>query len=456
MNRVTVLPSKHLPAKYGFTLLEVIIALALFSTLMTLLWSLFHTYSRLALRSQDAAREIQVVRAVSRQLRTDLHHFAQLAVPPDVIPSTEATPAETDPNEAATPSAPQDTTATSQDSGVFATANESSRPAALMEHFQVQLPEETYLKGTATRLEVVTRPPYTVNIPSDSQLIGDETRYGTYQVTVYDYRDAKSLETLLREDPILNPERFRQQLAEQPQPANQMGQPAHPLGRPPELHRLNPNENVGLIREVKSWIHVTRDRQREAWMQQAEASTSETSELQPNTADTQPPRNLLEELRQKTRPSNRLSQAPTHRPLWKPPPELNHQRDHLPEITRLQFRYFDGEQWQLQWDGDRQGLPVAVELAFDVDTNAPASRAEEFENAHTRVANGAALNDVLPADEELPPPTFEELQDPLQTLNLQDPTAIVAEYRFVIALPPVGQPAAELDATDSPISEVFE
>ena len=57
---------------YGFTLLEVIIAMALTSTLMLLVWSLFSTYTKLDERSSRAAVELQLVRSVSQQLRSDL------------------------------------------------------------------------------------------------------------------------------------------------------------------------------------------------------------------------------------------------------------------------------------------------------------------------------------------------------------------------------------------------
>ena len=43
-----------------------------------------------------------------------------------------------------------------------------------------------------------------------------------------------------------------------------------------------------------------------------------------------------------------------------------------PEVSGLEFRYFDGETWQSQWDGIKQRvLPVAVEIRLSVDSPDP-------------------------------------------------------------------------------------
>jgi hypothetical protein len=120
-------------------------------------------------------------------------------------------------------------------------------------------------------------------------------------------------------------------------------------------------------------------------------------------------------------------------PPWSPPPEFRHKKDHLPEVTRLQFRYFDGSAWQLDWD-EVEALPRAIEISFDLDSDAPAARAKEFAEAHELMLGGASMQEVLP-EEELSEDEFEDEVDPLLTLNMEDPTAIVTEYRFVIALP---------------------
>ena len=102
------------------------------------------------------------------------------------------------------------------------------------------------------------------------------------------------------------------------------------------------------------------------------------------------------------------------------------QRDHVPEITKLQFRYFDGLRWQLNWDSGRSGqLPLAIEVRFDVDAEA-AERAEE------QLRSGEE-NAKL---EEVAVSTSDDFQDEMvvSVQTLADPDAISTEYRFVVKL----------------------
>ena len=43
-----------------------------------------------------------------------------------------------------------------------------------------------------------------------------------------------------------------------------------------------------------------------------------------------------------------------------------------PEVTAIEFRYFDGQQWLLQWDSEVEGgLPIAVEIALSIAPDDP-------------------------------------------------------------------------------------
>ena len=64
----------------GFTLLEIIIASALATTLMLLVWSLFSIYSKLDTKGTRQATEMQLVRSLMRQLRSDVHHMTVATV----------------------------------------------------------------------------------------------------------------------------------------------------------------------------------------------------------------------------------------------------------------------------------------------------------------------------------------------------------------------------------------
>jgi hypothetical protein len=43
-----------------------------------------------------------------------------------------------------------------------------------------------------------------------------------------------------------------------------------------------------------------------------------------------------------------------------------------PEVSRLEFRYFDGSQWLTEWDSQQNGgLPLAVEITLGITVSAP-------------------------------------------------------------------------------------
>ena len=448
----------------AFTLLEILIASALLSTLMLVLWSLFHTYTQLEERSSRTAVELQLIRSVSKQLRSDVEHFATLAEMPQVaMPSNEsgresesaegnADPGDAEEGNASEPNEEESSEEELEEveGGNESLANDVATDGSIIPSLQIDvgetsqldrnqletaqqfnssLLEQTYIRGSATKLELITRMPYTVDVPTGNALLGAETRYGTHQWVVYEWRDIRELGSLLQNDPILNPSKFNP-----PQP-DPFRDPRLPPAAPPVATRLNPNENVGLIRESKSWLHITRDQRREALRKQAEAAGLLTDgkfawELQPTGTGGSGSR-FAEPIQQ---PSTSLSgrrDSQALLPAWTPPPELRHKRDHIPEVTKLQFRYFDGESWRLDWT-DPESLPLAIEIAFDLDPTAPAVRAKEFEEAHAAMLDGATLTSVLPPEEEL---LDEELEDPFELLNLEDPTAIVTEYRFVIGVP---------------------
>ena len=68
-------------SRLGFTLLEVIIASSLATLLILLVWSLFSVYSKLNDRGDRQATELQLVRSLMHQLRSDLHHASAALEP---------------------------------------------------------------------------------------------------------------------------------------------------------------------------------------------------------------------------------------------------------------------------------------------------------------------------------------------------------------------------------------
>ena len=59
-----------------------------------------------------------------------------------------------------------------------------------------------------------------------------------------------------------------------------------------------------------------------------------------------------------------------------------------PEVTALQFAYFDGVEWSMEWDSElRGGIPVAVEISLVI-------LPEDERQFDTRVEMESAMNNV--------------------------------------------------------------
>jgi hypothetical protein len=97
-----------------------------------------------------------------------------------------------------------------------------------------------------------------------------------------------------------------------------------------------------------------------------------------------------------------------------------------PEVTYLEFRYFDGFEWLEQWDTEQEGgLPTAVEIAIAV--RRPGETAEESGRRRT-----SALRNPRDADPE-------------SAIDLIGVSGTV--YRLVVDVP-AGEPTADEDEQD--------
>ena len=108
------------------------------------------------------------------------------------------------------------------------------------------------------------------------------------------------------------------------------------------------------------------------------------------------------------------------------------QEDRVREMTRLQFRYFDGKQWLLAWNSlSLQRLPVAIEMAFDIDPSA--ADPETQEQLEQRIAE-SHRNRLLDEGESINPFDEEGLLPSVDDRFRSDPTAIWTDYRIVMTL----------------------
>lgn len=67
-----------------------------------------------------------------------------------------------------------------------------------------------------------------------------------------------------------------------------------------------------------------------------------------------------------------------------------------PEVSALQFQYFDGTQWLPDWDSEQQGgLPVAVQIAVSISTIGVDDDGESAVRGITAIADGSSSDNVF-------------------------------------------------------------
>jgi len=74
--------ARRWPPRRGYTLLEILLALAMLATLLACLWSLFGAFTRLFATGPEKVDEAQLVTAFARQLAADLRNALEDSPPP--------------------------------------------------------------------------------------------------------------------------------------------------------------------------------------------------------------------------------------------------------------------------------------------------------------------------------------------------------------------------------------
>ncbi|MBI2479681.1 MAG: prepilin-type N-terminal cleavage/methylation domain-containing protein [Planctomycetia bacterium] len=299
-------------SRHGFTLLEVIIASSLAATLMLLVWSLFSVYSKLYDKGVQQATELQLVRSVMRQLRSDLHHASAALMPTRDVFAT----------------VPSDGSALVSD-------------REIADH--IPLPSGAQLLGTSTRLQMVLRASSRANMhqPSLQTAIDEFTTPAVYELVEYVWYPRS--DSLTRGSEVLE--------------EYELGQESTDVERAPGA--------VGLTRRATPWFLQNSERASDRPSEYAGSidPRSETSlAVNPGTESLRPP-------------------------AWR--------EDAVPEVARLQFRYFDGTSWLGHWDSGQAGrFPVAIEIAFDLQPEEQPDDELADEHLDGEFVDEAALVDV--------------------------------------------------------------
>ena len=346
-------PQRHAIAKNGMTLLEVVIASGLIASLMVIVWSLFSIYSKLNERGIRQATELQLVRSLVRQIRTDVAQ-ARFSFPP---PKSDAI-------------------------------------SSVVLEDVIPLPLGAELVGSQTTLRVVV-PSLRRGFPNrPNSFRPDESvkTFDVYDVVQYDWTPSELPDLFgeLQAEPRLMNDRDSD-LQEEP-------------------------GDTGLTRQVTPWYALN------------------PLALEETRVDRRTPRGSkigdINDLPDERNPINRWVKV----------------RDHVPEVSRLRFRYFDGMMWRGEWDSNlEKRFPVAIEVAFDIfvqdekaeedgeipDNEAVLTKTIDDENGAAKPVDRYSL--VEPSDQE-----DESVDDLTRDLEIGlDGEFVDYEYKFVISVEPL-------------------
>ncbi len=112
------------------------------------------------------------------------------------------------------------------------------------------------------------------------------------------------------------------------------------------------------------------------------------------------------------------------------------EQDFVPEVSWLEFRYFDGSSWSDSWDSaGGRGLPVAVEIRFNVDEVEPAAEVESTEEGLP-----TAEDELLPLADATADSTADDLAPWTEDRALDQPQTEETPYHRCIVMLGLAQP----------------
>ena len=318
----------------GFTLVELLIAMALLTLLMAGLWSMFGVYARVLEKSERRATRVQLTRSLQDQLRTDLRaalvtiesnvEIDEASI--DTASSTSLLPS----NGTNKPFDAEDSVTQSSDDDSFQDGYDSSEGMQTTLAFEITDENwhdaELEFFGNSHGLILQSRFVESATIPghdleqSEHQLGFANPTPESVKRTIYFYLDPEDARTHGYPSGLFRMEFSNAQLHSLP---DQMDSDLFGL-----LEILKPEfffepEN-GMLQSKEPF-------------EEQELIPTELSEHQ-----------LREE-------ENRLK-------------NLQRKIDFVPEVKAFRLRYYDGRSWASRWDArGANGLPVAVEVSFEIE-----------------------------------------------------------------------------------------
>jgi hypothetical protein len=122
------------------------------------------------------------------------------------------------------------------------------------------------------------------------------------------------------------------------------------------------------------------------------------------------------------------------------------EQDFVPEVSWLEFRYFDGSSWSDSWDSaGGRGLPVAVEIRYFVDEVQPAVEADSTEDGLP-----SAEDELLPlAEDDAIESTADDVSLWTEDQPLDQPQTEETPYHRCIVLLGLAQPPRSASPLES-------
>lgn len=384
----------------GFTLVELLIAMALMTLLMAGLWSMFGVYARVLEKSERRVTRSQLTRSLQDQLRSDLR-VAQVSFEnsdqtknEDIAATRNSALGGTDHDDL-----PNDKPSLSPENDLDRLEGELMSNDSMQSNLAFEITDDKWhdpqieFFGNAHGLIVQSQIVDGDSVPiQELEQLDHENNFAnptpnTLKRTIYFYLDDEDAKTHGFPNGLLRMEFTAAQLHALPQQMD--------------------SNLFGLIEMLQP-----------EWFQEPENAQlphEDQHAISENLAEEFSEHELREE-------ENRFK-------------NLKRKIDFLPEVKAFRLRYYDGFAWQSTWDaGLAQSLPVAVEVSFDIELR---HAEQELVNPSEMDAVDAAILENEQASREANDDLGEMamgLDDEIRSSQTMD---IVPPNRFLIFLRPV-------------------
>ncbi|MEE2641509.1 MAG: hypothetical protein VX768_12850 [Planctomycetota bacterium] len=309
----------------AFTLLEVLISLALVTTLMALGWSLLYTFARLEGRSRKTVASLEITRSLRRQMQNDLDQLVNFTSREErgsspVFPS-ESLPEGNDTESIFAADSAGNRSTTNSDLSAFGNGigGFSTDSTAMLEGEELTRP--VLFEGTADSLTFLVRTDGSQFLPSSRE---------EYLVISYRWQDRPDQENVLESS-----------------------------GQEEDELEGEPGFEIPERREFVRSVMTLADYQRSQRFGVLDGSPEDRA-------------------RRQLRDFETVEVGRAENTDVMGAGGIREQLDRIPEIREIGFRYFDGNEWSSLWVAGQDPIPLAIEVLFRAEAVDPSGDEQGF------------------------------------------------------------------------------